>query len=163
MHHGTVHEYLGMMINYDEKVKMKFLMPNYINGIIQEAPEDMREMAVTPAASNLLTIRDNKDKLDDKRVEMYHHLTARLLYLCKRAHPDLQMTISFLMTWVTRPDKDDWKKLPMTQKDLFLTLETNDGITLKWWIDVSFAVLPNMKCHTDGTMSLGKGSVYSFS
>jgi hypothetical protein len=34
---------------------------------------------------------------------------------------------------------------------------------VKWWIDASFAVHPDMKSHTGGTMSLGKGSVYCLS
>jgi hypothetical protein len=34
---------------------------------------------------------------------------------------------------------------------------------VKWWIDASFAVHPDMKSHTGRTMSLGKGSIYSMS
>ena len=49
------------------------------------------------------------NKHDNKMAEMYHHLTAKLQYLCKRARPELQTAISFLMTWVTQPDEDDWK------------------------------------------------------
>jgi hypothetical protein len=30
---------------------------------------------------------------------MYHHLMAKLLYLCKHACPNLQTTVSFLTTW----------------------------------------------------------------
>jgi hypothetical protein len=48
-------------------------------------------------------------------------------------------------------------------KELYLTLEADDGIDIKWWIDASFAVHPDMKSHTGGTMSLGKGSIYSVS
>jgi hypothetical protein len=40
-------------------------------------------------------------------------------------------------------------------------LETEDGITVKWWINASFAVHRDMKRHTGGTMSLGKGFLYS--
>ena len=32
---------------------------------------------------------------------------------------------------------------------------------IKWWVDASYAVHPDMKGHTEGTMSMGKGSVYS--
>jgi hypothetical protein len=32
-----------------------------------------------------------------------------------------------------------------------------------WWVDASYAVHPDMKSHTGGTMSLGKGSIYSAS
>jgi hypothetical protein len=70
---------------------------------------------------------------------------------------------------VTGPDEDNWKKLVQCiqylqdSKDLNLTLESKDSITVKWLIDASFAIHPDMKSHTGGTMSLGKESVYSLS
>jgi hypothetical protein len=73
--------------------------------------------------------------------------------------------ISFLTTQVTQSDEDHWKKVRWCvqylhgSKDLYLTLEIDDGIAIKWWIDASFAVHPDMQSHTGGTMSLGKGSV----
>jgi hypothetical protein len=69
----------------------------------------------------------------------------------------------------TQPDIDNWKKLThcmrylCDSKELYLTLEANDGIDIKWWIDALFAVHPDMKSHMGGTMLLGKGSVYSMS
>ena len=47
--------------------------------------------------------------------------------------------------------------------DLVLTLEADDLHILKWWVDASYAVHPDMKSHTGGTMSMGKGSIYSAS
>jgi hypothetical protein len=169
VHCGKIHEYLGMTIDYSEDGKVKFMMHDYVQGILDETPADMAGFAVTPAASNLFTVRKDADNLDDERSETYHRITAKLLYLCKRARPDLQPTVAFLTTRVTQPDTDDWKKLTRCvrylrdSKDLYLTLEADDGIDIKWWIDASFAVHPDMKSHTGGTMSLGKGSVYSVS
>ena len=66
-----------------------------------------------------------------------------------------------------QPDVDDWKKLTCciqylgNLKELYLTLEVDDGIDIKWWIGASFAVHLDMKNHTGATMSFGKGSVYS--
>jgi hypothetical protein len=166
VHHGAIHDYLGM---YSEKGKVKFLMPDYVNGILKEPPMDMAGTDVTPASSNLFTVGKSTDKLDDERAMMYHHLTAKMLYLCKRARPDLQTAISFLTTRVTQPGRDDWKKLRQQikylrgSKDLYLTLKTDDDIAIKWWIDASFAVHPDMRRHTGGTISLGKGSIYSMS
>ena len=41
---------------------------------------------------------------------MFHHNIAKLLFLCKQAHPDLQMSVAFLSTNVKSPDEDDYKK-----------------------------------------------------
>lgn len=43
---------------------------------------------------------------------------------------------------------------------MVLTLEANNTQIAKWWVDASFAVLPDMKSYMDGTMPLGKGAVY---
>jgi hypothetical protein len=77
--------------------------------------------------------------------------------------------MAFLTTRVVQPMVGDWKKLARGirylrgSKDRFLTLEAGEGIDIKWWIDASFAVHPDMRSHTGNTMSLGKGSVYSTS
>ena len=44
-----------------------------------------------------------------------------------------------------------------------LILEANAMTTIKWWVDASYGMHPDMKSHTGGTMSMGKGSVYSSS
>jgi hypothetical protein len=158
-----------MTIDYSEDGKVKFMMCDYVEGILGGAPPEMDGLAVTPAASNLFTVRKDAEKLDNERAETYHHITAQLLYLCQRARPDLQPTVAFLTTRVTQPDIDDWKKLTRCirylrdSKELYLTLEADDGVDIKWWIDASFAVHPDMKSHTGATVSFGKGSVYSMS
>jgi hypothetical protein len=75
----------------------------------------------------------------------------------------------FLTKRVKAPDQDDYKKLRCTMQnlrgsiDLLLTLEADDVRIIKWWVDASYAVHPDMKSHTGGTMSMGKGSIYSAS
>jgi hypothetical protein len=34
---------------------------------------------------------------------------------------------------------------------------------IKWWVNASYAVHPDMKSHTDGMMTLGKGATYGTS
>ena len=40
-------------------------------------------------------------------------------------------------------------------------LEADDAHVVKWWVNASFAVHRDMRSHTGGMMSLGKGSAYS--
>ena len=44
-----------------------------------------------------------------------------------------------------------------------LTLEAENLQLVKWWVDASFAVHDDMKSHTGGAMSLGKGVIYGTS
>jgi len=46
-------------------------------------------------------------------------------------------------------------------RDLTLRLSAKTPLVIKWWIDGSFAVHPNMRSHTGSTMSMGKGSIWS--
>ena len=43
--------------------------------------------------------------------EFVHSVVAKLFFIMKRARPDLEMNISFLMTRVSKSDEDDWRKL----------------------------------------------------
>ena len=47
--------------------------------------------------------------------------------------------------------------------DMPLTLEADNTHIIKWWVDASFAVHPDMKSHTGGLMTMGKGAVYGTS
>ena len=41
-------------------------------------------------------------------------------------------------------------------------MEATNLHVVKWWVDASFGVHPDMKSHTGATMSLGKGSIYRY-
>jgi hypothetical protein len=144
-------------------------MDNNTRDLLEEAPADMNGTTATPAADHFFTVNKNPEYLDDAGSELFHHMTAKLLFGCKRARPDIQTAVAFLTTRLKQADKDDYKKLGRVIKYLWgtpklaLTLEGDDARIVKWWVDASFAVHPDMKSHTGGTLSLGKGSVYATS
>ena len=159
-----------MIIDYSVPGKVMFTMIDYIKSMLSELPKDMDGTAPTPAASHLFEVDESATKLDEEVSIMYHHNTARLLFLCKRARPDTQTAVAFLSTRVKSPDNDDYKKLGRTLKHLRgtlympLVLEADDISIIKWYaVDASFAVHPDMKSHTGGAMTLGKGVIYGTS
>ena len=137
--------------------------------MIDALPKEMIGRAATPASLHLFKVNDAAEKLDDELSELFHHNTAKLLFLCKRARPDIQTAVAFLCTRVKAPDVDDYKKLRRVMQYLRatvympLTLEATDVSIVKWWADASFAVHPDMKSHTGGIMTLGKGAIYGTS
>jgi hypothetical protein len=48
-------------------------------------------------------------------------------------------------------------------RNLPLILEDDGSGLLRWWADSAFAVHPDMRSHTGGTLCLGGGAIYSTS
>ena len=134
---GDVHEYLGMKIDYSQKGKVRFSMPDYINRMLEDVPSEiMWGPSATPASNHLFRVNPDAEKLDMSSAILFHHLTAQVLYLGKRTRPDLLTTVSFLCTRVQNPDVDDWKKLGRclrfvrdTKQDV-LTLEADNATSI---------------------------------
>jgi len=148
---GNVHEYLGMTLDYSISGKVKIIMSDYINNILNGLPEDMDGESPTPAANYLFDINmSNPTLLDKEKREFFHQTVAKLLFLCKRARPDIQTAVSFLCTRVKHPDTDDYKKLRRVLRylrgtiDLELTLEGDKTHIIKWWVDASYGVHHDM-------------------
>lgn len=166
---GKVHEYLGMTIDFSTEGKVIIRMDDYVADILDESCANMGGIAASPAADHLFEVNPNPTYLSEEDSQHFHTMTAKLLFLSKRARPDLQEAVAFLTTRAKATDKDDYKKLSRVIRylrgtpKLVLTLEADNAHVIKWWVDASFAVHPDMKSHTGATLSIGKGSVYSTS
>jgi hypothetical protein len=165
VNHGPRHEFLGMTLDYSQPGKVIIDMVDYVKNMVSDFNYEIKKSAKTPAADHLFKINNNCKKLNKTMAEDFHTFVAKGLFVCKRARPDIQTAIVFLTTRVTNPDEDDWKKLIRLMSylkgttDLVLTLEADDLYLIKWFIDGSLAVHNDMKGHTRGGMTLGKGSV----
>lgn len=130
----------------------------------------MNGEAAPPAANHLYDVNtDDPVFLNEDDASYFHTMVAKLLFLGKRARPDILQAISFLTTRVKKPDQDDYKKLSRVIQylrscpHLPLALEADEMSIAKWWVDASFAVHMDMKSHTGGVLSMGKGAVYATS
>jgi hypothetical protein len=170
VHRSKLHEYVGMTLDFSTPKKIKVLMNDYIDKVLLDLPDDMSGTAPTPAANYLFTVNTiNPTALSKSDAEHFHHVVAQQLFLCKRARRDIQTAVSFLCTRVQQPDYDDYKKLARILKYLWgtkhlpLTLEASNTKLMEWWIDASYGVHHDMKSHTGGVFSLGKGAIYAAS
>ena len=82
---------------------------------------------------------------------------------------NIQTTVVFLCTRVKSLEQGNWKKLGRmicylrAIWGLKLTLEANDIHVIKWWLDSTHILHPDMRGHTGQMMSLGSkglGAVY---
>ena len=122
--------------------------------------------AATPAAAHLFAVRESP-RLEVRRSEAFHSIVAKLLYIAKRARPDILTAIAFLATRVQVSNEDDFKKLKRVLSYLRGTLElplrlaAKDMNIVETYADASFAVHPDMKGQSGAVIGLGGGAVYS--
>jgi len=84
MTHGKVLEYLGMTLEYTSKGKVKISIYEYIEKMLAELPSDMDGVSKTPAALDLFNTDEGAEKLPEEKVQLFHHLVVKILYLCQR-------------------------------------------------------------------------------
>ena len=88
---------------------------------------------------------------------------AQILYLSKRACPDIQISVSFLCTIARGTETNYYKKLERVTKyiqgtiRLPLILLTNKSVNIKWYADAEFSVHKDMSSHIGGFMTMVTG------
>ncbi len=120
---------------------------------------------------HIFAVRDEKETraLKEERALVFHHTVVQILFMCKRAHQDIQKVVAFLTTRVRNPNKDDWGKLKRVlkylnrTKYLKLKLSMDNLGMLKWYVDSSHNVHEDCRGNGGALFSMGKGSTVSYS
>ena len=166
VHRGKVHKYLGMTLDFTKKGKVVVTMLDYIEECLEvfdKAAPDESGTKSSAAPSNLFLVRTDSRKLSSSKAETFHSIVAKMLFATKRARPDTGTAISYLTTRVREPNRDDWRKLTHLMKyvrgtkELPLTLSADGSGMLKWYVDASHGVHPNMRGHSGGGLTMGTG------
>ena len=84
-------------------------MIKYLTKVPEEWPEELRGSKITQHSDQLFTIREDDDLelLPEGVASQFHQTVAQLLFICMRAHPNIQTAVLFLTTSVKSPDVDD--------------------------------------------------------
>lgn len=160
--HGNVHSYLGMTFDFSVKHQVKITMDGYVKDVLSAF--DVTGTAVTPATENLFASRD-LPLLQKNEREIFHSGVAKLLYLAKRARPDILLPVSFLTTRVLKPNADDQAKFMRVLKYLNGTIglgiiirpTVDQPIGIKAYIDASYGVHDDFKSHSGMVITIGEG------
>ena len=152
---GLIHKYLGITIDYSIPGKVVFIMFDYLEDVIVEAAEDMKNSCSYYLGNNqLFNVDYDSPSLPPKDAELFHRHITRLLFASKRSRPDMQVRVAFLCTRVKLSTEQNYKKLgrvisyPKEPVHLPLVKGVDDNGTVTWNIGASFAVHPDCKSHT---------------
>ena len=107
---GKTHNCLGMTLDFTEKGKAKVDMSECIKKMVEDFSIKTDKIDETPAGEHLFVVDPNCPKLDEEQKQEFCTVTAKGLFVCKRAWPVVHTAMEFLSTRVKEPDQDDWKK-----------------------------------------------------
>ena len=81
---GLVHEYLGITIDYLIAGKVVFAMFDYLETVIVEAAEDLKNSCSCLKKNQLFKVDEDSPSLPGKDAELLHCHVGRLLFASKR-------------------------------------------------------------------------------
>jgi hypothetical protein len=154
--------YLGMEINISSKgvtVDMTF----YAKKILEE--EDVAEMK-SPCTRTMFIVESSANLLNEEMRKWFHTKTAKLLYLAKRARPDILTAVSFLCTRVQCATTEDAAKLARvlgyikSTVDQVLHIRTAVKPVVRAYIDAAYALHSDSKSHTGVIIFVGQAIAY---
>ena len=102
---GKTHNFVGMDLTFKDNGTVEILTQEYTRECIEAFDEEIKK-ANTPAKHNLFDVNDIK-QMSEIRMEIFHHIVAKLLYVSKRARVDIDLAVSFLCTRVSRSTEED--------------------------------------------------------
>ncbi|KAI2490730.1 Reverse transcriptase (RNA-dependent DNA polymerase) [Fragilaria crotonensis] len=162
---GKEHTFLGMKILYKENGTAEITMRDYLEEAIVDSGLEISRTAATPARRDLFETDAIAPPLAKREAEIFHSVTAKLLYVSIRARMDILLPVIFLCTRVSKCTVQDQAKLKRVLEYLKGTLHykytigSDDMGKIRTWVDASYAVHPDMKSHTGGLLSFGTGGL----
>lgn len=164
-HHGDSHGYLGMNFVY-QRDELKVTMEPYIEDLLKLY--EVKDTAPTPARESLFMVDPSEPLVGKDDQDRFHSMVAKLLYLAKRARPDLLQAISFLTTRVEKATKSDCGKLFRVLRYLKGTKELGisfkfkgkKGLDVRACADAAFGVHVDGKSHSGLVIAIGGGPIF---
>ena len=122
---------------------MTLSIVEYLRECINAFGEVFNSGTNTPARPTLFETDKESRQLDDEKKDIFHHIVAKLLFMAKRARPDIDLTFSYLCSRVDKSTEEDWGKLRRLLHyingtlQLKRTLSMRSKMVLKTWVDAS--------------------------
>jgi hypothetical protein len=161
---GSSHSYIGMQISVrDGTVTLD--MRYYLHKILEYC-DASKVAAVTPSGKDTFAVDDTSRPLTEVNKQRFHTLVAKLLYLLKRARPDIIAVVGFLCTRVRSPTEEDERKLSRVlsylygSKNQVMRMRPLGIFKVEAFVDASFAAHPDGKSHSGTVIQVGGVSVY---
>jgi hypothetical protein len=154
--------YLGMEIDIRDTgtvIDMSF----YVKQVVADA--ETRYVVTTyesPGVRTSYVVEDDAEKLPEDRRAWFHSVVAKLLYIAKRARPDVLTVVIFLCTRVQGATTEDEKKLlrvlgylKLTSGRTLMLRATDEKSKVVAYMDAAYALHSDSKSHSGVIIYVG--------
>jgi hypothetical protein len=154
--------YLGMQINIRETgtvIDMTCYVKQLLEGV--DVP-----VSASPGTKFTFMVTENAKVLDEVDCKEFHTKVAKLLFLSKRARPDILTVVSFLCMRVQTATTEDQAKLNRVQgylkgmQDRVLLLHNQEKSEVRAYIDAAYALHNDSKSHSGVVLYVGRTLAY---
>jgi hypothetical protein len=156
---GKRHSYLGMQLEFLAG-KVRVDMSSYTEKVLDFYAKVLEPRRV-PGKKGVFLVSKSSAAVNLDEKQRFHTVVAKLLYLAKRARPDIITIVSFLCTRVKAPTMEDVEKLEYLLGYLHRTklrsivLEPRKPLFVEAYIDASFAMHMDRKSHSGVIVLVG--------
>ena len=159
---GSVLSYLGMSLDFSTKGEVAITQRGFTDEMLAECGIDLTKGATTPASDNLFVTRSDAATIAEEESVWFHRVTAQMLYLAKRTRPETLTAVAFLVTRVTKSDRDDVNKLKRlllyingTRGRGIVLRPGERGVQLRIFVDAAYGVHSDGRSASGSVISLG--------
>ncbi len=152
--------YLGMQLIWSAE-QVIFDMKYYLQQVL-EGVQGLQRKSI-PGGRETFQVTAGIESVGTQQVGWYHMITTKLLYLAKRACPDI---LTFLCTRVTGPTAEDVKKLYNllryfhATREKVLVINKRKDLQLKMYVDAAYGLHEKEESHTGAIILFGDTIVY---
>jgi hypothetical protein len=161
-HYGPCVPFLGMDFDYTIPGEVRITMAGMEADIL--ATSGVNGVAVTPATEALFEVDTEKQPVEEQdEQDWFRSNVAKLLYLGKRARPEILTATTFLATRAAKADTDDMGKLRRVIRYLRgsagrgIRLRPGAlGVNVRAYVDAAYGVHVDGKSHTGVSIVIGE-------
>jgi hypothetical protein len=159
---GNDLSYLGMQIsirNAGTIVSMSFYVQQLLEGLSMV-------VKLSPGTKTTFVVDETSPPLGEGDRKVFHSLTAKVLYLAKRARPDILTVVSFLCTRVQSATEEDRSKLDRVlgylkgTQDRTLLLRAQSTCVVTAYVDAAFGLHNDSRSHSGVVVFVGGTLAY---
>ena len=162
---GRVHEYLGMLLDFSQPSVVHITIEKMIQQLISDW--NVSKKRNSPARSDLFSIDESSQALNEASSKQLHRGIAQLLYLSTHVRPDVLCATIFLTSRVQNLTQQDFSKFMdilsylnyTTSLGIMLGGDSKNQLRLYAFADASFGVHYDGRSQGGTYISYGRGPI----